>query len=228
MTRGGGAEAPRALVLEPVPPRIVDGAWRRDVEGSALVWHPAARLLTYRPPTRRPDAGWSLAVDDAALAALVHVRAELPYRSSGFAVLPEIVDVYVLVDEDGRLLVPPLASGVLEFFPGWYRPVGMQSLAEAMGAQWREDRPSTWYDLNTRYPTLLPYGRAYARTARAFVVASAAMAVVWLVLGLGGVVLGIVIGPWGVAALAPLPLGLAVLFFRNAAVFRRAVGGPGG
>ena len=42
------------------------------------------------------------------------------------------------------------------------------------------------------------------------------------------VVLGIVIGPWGVAALAPLLLGLAVLFFRNAAEFRRAVGGPGG
>ncbi len=197
--------------------------WR----GSALLWDAGARVLTYRPPTRRPDTGWALAVDDAAPAALAHVRAELPYISVDVSAAPEIVDAYALIDDDGRLLAPALASGAREFFPGWYPPAAMQSLAEAVGVPWRDDRPSTWHDLNTRYPALLPHGRAFARSARTSVVVEAALAVMWLVLGLACLVLGVVLGPWWLLVVATLLLGLAALSFRNAAEFRRAVGGPG-
>ena len=226
MTTGGDAEAPGLLVLEPEPPRIVDGVWRREAEGSALVWDADARLLTYRPPTRQPDAGWSLAFDGATSPSLVHVTAELPYGSSGFAVVQEVVDVYAVVDDDGRPLVPPVASGVREFFAGWYGPAAMRSLAEAIGVVWREDRPSTWHDLNTRYPGLLPHGHAYAGTARASLVAFAAMAVLWLAMGLGSAVVGVVSGPRALVAFAVVALGLTAFFVRTATVLRRAVGRP--
>lgn len=203
MVTSGQAGEQGLVVVEPVEPLIAElTAWTAKVQGSSLVWDPATHVLTYRPPSRSADDGWSLVVDEAAPPMLVRVRGELPYLLLGFSVTPLVVDVWVFVDASGEVLGRGIESGATETFPGWFRASAMDGLAEAMGVDTRDDHVVTWRDLNTRYAGLVPSSRTYAIAARANGLTTMILSAVFFVVGAVGVGAAVATGTPGAAVAA--------------------------
>jgi hypothetical protein len=201
--------------LDARSPRIPDGPWRSEAEGSHLVWDQETCALTYSPPARRPGSGWAVQVGPGPqqAAGMVRVRGSLPQGRAGFVVGRFEVDHFVVVSNDDSVLTTGVATGASDAFAGWYPPAAVRELADASGLTYAEDTVVDWADLLDRYPGLVQGARSLARIATINALLYGALGVLALASGLAGVVLALTGDRTGMllAALA-LPPGALFLW----------------